>query len=79
MIIDYVGKEHALQIVGKYDKEVLFPLLVCAYKVLNPNDTCERTLGGSTSQNSQTISLYDCMDTDEDMALLIIKEQLTHF
>ncbi len=79
LVIDYVGKEQAFQIVRKYDKEVLFPLLVCAYKVLNLNDTCERTFGGFTSQNFQTISLYDCMDTDEDMALSIVKEQLIHF
>ncbi len=46
--------------------------------VLNPSDTCERTFGSFTSQNSQTTSLYDCMDTDEDMFLSIVKEQLTH-
>jgi hypothetical protein len=61
------------------DKHVLFLLLVYAYKVLNPNDTCEKTPSSFTSQNSQTISLYDCMDTDEDMPLLVVKEQLTHF
>jgi len=47
--------------------------------MLNPNDTCERAFNSSTSQNSQTTSLYDCMDMDEDMALSIVKEQLTHF
>jgi hypothetical protein len=79
LVINYNGKEWALRIVGKYDKEVLFLLLICAYNILNPSDTCERALGSSTSQNSQTISLYDCMDMDEDMALSIVKEQLTHF
>jgi len=33
----------------------------------------------STSQNSQTINLYDYKDNDEDMTLSIIKKQLTHF
>jgi hypothetical protein len=28
LVIDYVGKEWALRIVGEYDKQVLFPLLV---------------------------------------------------
>ncbi len=79
LVIDYSGKERDFQTVGKYDREVFFPLLVCAYKVLNPSDTCERALGSSTSQNSQTISLYDCMDTNENMALSIVKKQLTHF
>jgi len=78
LVIDYVGKEQALQTKGEYEKQVLFPLLVCAYMVLNPSDTCERTFGSFTSQNSQTTSLYDCMDTDEDMFLSIVKEQLTH-
>jgi hypothetical protein len=32
-----------------------------------------------TSQNSQTMSLYDYKDNSEDMTLSIIKEQLTHF
>jgi hypothetical protein len=27
----------------------------------------------------QTTSLYDYMDINEDMALLVVKEQLTHF
>jgi hypothetical protein len=58
---------------------ILFLLLVCPYNVLNPSYTCEKALGSFTSQNFQTISLYDCMDKDEDMALLVVKEQLTHF
>jgi len=61
------------------DKLVLFLLLVCAYKVLNPSDTCEKTPSSFTSQNFQTTSLYDCMDIDEDMPLSVVKEQLTHF
>jgi len=42
LVINYVGKEQTLQIVIEYDKHVLFLLLVCTYKVLNPGDTCER-------------------------------------
>ncbi len=73
LVIDYIGKKWALQIVREYDRQVLFMFLVCAYKVLNPSNTCERALGSFTSQNSQTISLYDCMDMNEDMALLAVK------
>jgi hypothetical protein len=69
LVIDYVCKEGALWITGEYDKQVLFLLLVCAYKVLIPNDACEKVPSNSTSQNSQTTSLYDYMDMDEDMAL----------
>ncbi len=58
--------------------------LVCAYKVLNPTNlnptnASERNVGGSTFQSSQCSSLYDAMDMDEDMALSVVKEQLTHF
>ncbi len=42
LVIDYVSKEWALQITKKYDKQVFFMLLVCAFKVLNLNDTCEK-------------------------------------
>ncbi len=42
LVIDYVGKEWALQIAKKYDK-VFFMFLVCAFKVLNLNDICEKT------------------------------------
>jgi hypothetical protein len=30
VVIQYVGKNKVLQIVGEYDKLVLFPFLVCA-------------------------------------------------
>jgi hypothetical protein len=79
LVIQYVGKERTLEVVGDYDIQLLFPLLVCAYKVLNPINASERNMGGSTSQSSQCSSLYDVMDTNEDMALLVVKEQLTHF
>jgi hypothetical protein len=38
LVIQYVGKERTLHIVGEYDRQVLFPLLICAYKYLNPSD-----------------------------------------
>jgi hypothetical protein len=44
LVINYVGKEQIFQITRKYDKHVLFLLLICTYKVLNPSDTCERAL-----------------------------------
>jgi len=53
--------------------------LVCAYKVLNPTNVNEKNASDSTSQSSQCSSLYDVMDTDENMALLVVKEQLNHF
>jgi hypothetical protein len=79
LIIQYVGKEKALQVASDYNTQVLSPLLVCAYKVLNPTNVSERNVGGSTSQSSQCFALYDVLDTNEDMALLVVKEQLTHF
>ncbi len=30
-------------------------------------------------KSSQCFSLYDVMDIDENMALLVVKKQLTHF
>ncbi len=79
LVIQYVGKEGFFQVASDYDIQVLFPLLVYAYKVLNPTNASEKNVGGSTSQNSQCYYLYDVMDMDEDMALLVMKEQLTHF
>jgi len=79
LVIQYVGKEGVFQVASDYDTQVLFPLLVYAYKILNPTNASEKKVGGSTSQSSQCSYLYDVMDTDEDMALLVVKEQLTHF
>jgi hypothetical protein len=30
LVIDYVGKERTFQIAWEYDRQVLFPFLVCA-------------------------------------------------
>jgi hypothetical protein len=53
LIIQYVGKERTLQVVGDYEIHVLFLFLICAYKVLNPTNVSERNVGGSASQSSQ--------------------------
>ncbi len=56
----------------------MFPLLVCAYKFLNPTNVSER-VSNFALESSQFTSLYDLMEIDEDMALSMVKEQLTHF
>jgi hypothetical protein len=67
-VIQYVDKERALHIVNEYDRQVLFPLLVWAYKFLNPTHASERTLS-FTFQSSQSTSLHDLMETNGDMVL----------
>jgi hypothetical protein len=66
------------QIIVEYDKHVLFPFLVCAYKFLNPIDASEKN-HSVVFGSSQSISLYDFMNTDEDLTLLVTKEQLNNF
>jgi hypothetical protein len=61
LVILYVGKEMALQIVDEYDKKVLFPLLVYAFKFFHPTHASEKAFR-STSQISQSTSLYDLMN-----------------
>jgi hypothetical protein len=75
LVIQYVGKEKTFQVTSDYGIQVLFPFLVCAYKVLNPTKANERNTGGFASQSSQCSFLHDVMDTDEDMVLSIVKEQ----
>jgi hypothetical protein len=77
LVIQYVGKERAFQSPGEYDRAILFPLLVCAYKFLNPTNVSER-IPNFALESSQSSSLYDFMEIDEDMALLVVMEQLTH-
>jgi hypothetical protein len=43
------------------------------------SDASEKTLSNFSFQSVQSKSLYDLMESDEDMALLVVKEQLTHF
>jgi hypothetical protein len=38
LVIHFVGKEKTLQIIGAYDNEVFFPLLISTYGFLNPSD-----------------------------------------
>jgi hypothetical protein len=68
LVIQCVGNKRAFQILGEYDKAILFPLLVCAYKFLNPTNVSER-VPNFASESSQSTSLYDLMETDEDMTL----------
>jgi hypothetical protein len=64
MIIQYIGKQKALQITSEYDREVLFLLLLCAYEILNPINANERSSCSYTSHSSQSTSLYDVMESD---------------
>ncbi len=77
-VIKYIGKEITLQIVDEYDHQVLFPFLVCAYYFLNLNDVSAGIPSCSTSHNTESTTLYDFMETSEEMASLIVKEQLNH-
>jgi hypothetical protein len=61
---------------------VLFPLLVHAYRLLNPS-TASETIVASITTNSEVNnfgawSLYDLMEIYEEMALSVVKEQLSH-
>jgi hypothetical protein len=73
VVIQFVGKNKVLQIVDEYDKLVLFPLLVSAYKFFNLVDASER-VHGVASGSSQFINLYDLMDINDDLALSMMKE-----
>jgi hypothetical protein len=42
--IQYVDKERAQWIATEYDHQILFPFLVCAYKIFNPNDVGAQAL-----------------------------------
>ncbi len=42
LVIQYADKERALHIVNEYDRQILFPLLVWAYKFLNPTHVSEK-------------------------------------
>jgi hypothetical protein len=41
LVIQYVDEERVLHIVYEYDKQVLFPLLVWAYKFVKPSHASE--------------------------------------
>jgi hypothetical protein len=73
VVIQYVSKNRVLQIVGEYDKLVLLPLLVCAYKFFNLVDASERVHSVAFG-SSQFTSLYDFMDINDDLTLSMVKE-----
>jgi len=79
LVIWYVGKEKALQIASAYDRHVMFLLFICAFTILNLSDASEKALSNFVFLSFQFKSLYDRMKSDEDMASLVVKEQLTHF
>jgi hypothetical protein len=62
---------------------VLFPLLVHGYKFLN-RFVASEIIVASTSTNSKMNnfgigSLYDLMETNEEMALSVVKKQLSNY
>jgi len=57
LVIRYVGKQRVFHVIDKYDKEVLFLLFLCAYKILNLNNANEKGPCSSTSQIFQSTSL----------------------
>ncbi len=78
LVIHFIGKGETLQFVGEYDCQVLLPLLVSTYNFLNPSDVSAKA-PTFTSQNIETISLYDFMEIDEKMKSSTVNEQLNHF
>jgi hypothetical protein len=79
LVIWYVGKEKALQIASAYNRHVMFLLFIYAFTFLNLSDASEKALNNFAFLSFQFKSLYDLMESDGDMALLVVKEQLTHF
>jgi hypothetical protein len=83
LVIQYVGKEKAILITNEYDKYVLFPLLVHAYRFLNMFTTSEivvaSTMTNYEMNNFGVKSLYDLMEIDEKMVLSVVKEQMNHY
>ncbi len=72
LVIQYVDKERTLHIAGEYDHRVLFWFLIYAYKYLNPSDVSVG-VPNFASQNIEPTSLYDLIEIDEKMALLVVK------
>jgi hypothetical protein len=67
-----------LHIVGEYDRQILFPLIICAYKYSNSSDV---SVGAPNfaSQSIEPTSLYDLIEINEKMTSSVVKEQLNHF
>jgi hypothetical protein len=62
-----------LHIASEYDRQVLFPLLICAYKYLNPSDVSVG-VPSFASQSIEPTSLYFLIEIDEEMALSLVKK-----
>jgi hypothetical protein len=71
LAIQFVGKERAWQIIGEYDRFVLFSLLVFAYKFLNPS---VGTLSSTSHIIEITSLMYNLMKIDEEMTSSMVKE-----
>jgi hypothetical protein len=82
-LVQYVGKEKDALIVGEYDMYVLLLLLVHAYKFLNHYATSETivvsTMTNFEMNNSKVGSLYNLMEIDKEVVLLVVKEQVRHY
>jgi hypothetical protein len=78
LVIQFVGKEKALQIASEYDHQVLLPLFISTYNFLNPSYV---GVGASsfTSCNVDPKSLYDLMEINEKMASSLVKKLFNHF
>jgi hypothetical protein len=80
LVIQYVGKEKAALIASEYDMYVLLPLLVHVYTFLNPFTASEivavvvSILVDYEVYNFRNGSLYDLMEIDEELVLLMVKE-----
>ncbi len=72
LVIQFVGKEKALQIIDEYDHHVLFPFLVSTYTFLN---LCDANVGAPkcASHDTKSTSLYDFIESNEEMATLVKK------
>jgi hypothetical protein len=64
VVIQYVGKEKTMQILGECDRYVLFPFLVHAYKNFNPIVTTQ-VVAPSIMNSEEGTSLYDFMEIDD--------------
>ncbi len=77
LVIQFVGKERAFQITDEYDHHVLFPFLDSTYTFLNP---CDANVGAlnCASHNTKSTSLYDFIESNEEMVTSVMKEQLNN-
>jgi hypothetical protein len=78
LLMQYIGKEKILQITSDYNRQVLFPQLLCTYKFLNLANVSEKTASFAL-KFFQSSSLYDVMEIDEDVALSMVKKQIFCF